>query len=310
MENLVVFDANSILHRAFHALPPLTTKKGELVNALYGFLLVFLKAVREFKPHYLVACFDYPAPTFRHKEFKEYKAKRLPTPKDLVSQIFKLKRVLKTFEVPIFEKEGFEADDLIASLKQRIENIEINTIIISGDSDLLQLIDNKTKVFLLRKGVKDILLYDKDLVKEKYQGLEPKQLIDYKALKGDPTDNVPGVPGIGEKTALDLIKKFDNIENLYSKIENQKEKIEINQNILEKLKKNKNLAFLSKSLISLKPEIEINFNLENCLKKEYNKKEVVEVLKEFEFYSLIKRLAENKEKKLKKEENFITKSLF
>lgn len=314
MENLVIIDANSILHRAFHALPSLTTKKGELVNAVYGFLLVFLRVIRELKPDYLVACFDFPGITFRHKEYKEYKAKRPPMPENLASQIPKIKDILKVFGVPILEKEGFEADDIIASLKFKNQKSKINIIIVSGDSDLLSLVDKNTKVYLLKSGVKDIVLYDENLVKEKYQGLNPSQLVDFKALKGDPSDNVPGVPGIGEKTALDLIKEFKSIENLYTQLEKQKDKLKINKKTLEKLKKGKELAFLSKLLISLKKDAEIDFALENFSKKEYNKKEVIETLKHFEFYSLIKRIDGTQEKKLKKEkknkENIINKTLF
>ena len=170
-KHLLIIDANSVIHRAYHALPLLTTKKGELVNAVYGFLLVFFKAIKDFQPDYIAACFDFPGPTFRHKKYKEYKAKRPPTPKDLVSQIPKVKEILNAFSVPVFEKEGFEADDIIASLKIKNQRAKIKNIIISGDLDLLQLVDKQTGVYILRKGVKDTVLYDENLVKEKFQGL-------------------------------------------------------------------------------------------------------------------------------------------
>ena len=188
-KRLIIIDSNSIIHRAYHALPRLTTKKGELVNAVYGFLLVFFKAIREFQPDYIAACFDFPGPTFRHKKFKEYKAKRPPTPKDLVSQIPKVKEILDAFSVLIFEKEGFEADDIIGTISCLVSRKqvlpEIETIILSGDLDILQLVDSKTKVYTLRKGVKDVVLYDENLVKEKFQGLTPEQILDFKALRGD-----------------------------------------------------------------------------------------------------------------------------
>ncbi len=170
-KKLLIIDSNSVIHRAYHALPPLTTKNGELTNAIYGFLLVFLKAIKEFKPEFIAATFDLQAPTFRHKKFKAYKAKRPTAPEELYSQIPKIKDLLRQFNVPIFEKEGFEADDIIGTIaklaprKQVFPKIE--TIILSGDLDVLQLVDKQTKVYTLRKGVKDTVLYNENLVKEK-----------------------------------------------------------------------------------------------------------------------------------------------
>ncbi|GAI16870.1 unnamed protein product, partial [marine sediment metagenome] len=209
---LIIIDSNSVIHRAYHALPPLTTKKGEVVGAVYGFLLVFLKAIREFQPDFVAACFDVPGPTFRHKKYKDYKAKRPPVPEDLGQQISRVKEVLRGFNVKIFEKAGFEADDLVGTIshlaprRQALPPIE--TIIISGDLDNLQLAGPQTKVYLLRKGVKDTILYDTAKVKERYQGLTPEQLFDFRALRGDPSDNIPGVTGIGEKTAIELLLQF------------------------------------------------------------------------------------------------------
>ena len=227
-KRLIIIDSNSIIHRAFHALPPLTTQKGELVNAVYGFLLVFFKAIREFQPDFVAAAFDFPAPTFRHKKYKEYKAKRPPAPKELYQQIPKIKELLGVFGVPIFEKEGFEADDIIGTISRLAPKKqvlpEIETIILSGDLDALQLIDAWTKVYALRKGVKNVILYDEKLVKEKFQGLIPEQILDFKALRGDPSDNIPGVTGIGEKTAIELLLKFGSLDNLYKELEENSEK--------------------------------------------------------------------------------------
>ena len=221
-KRLIVIDGNSVIHRAFHALPPLTTKSGKLVNAIYGFLLVFFKAIKEFQPDFIAAAFDFPGPTFRHKKFKEYKAKRPPAPEELYQQIPKVKEILEAFNVPIFEKESFEADDIIGTISQLASKKqvfpEIETIILSGDLDALQLVDSQTKAYTLRKGVKDVVLYDEKLVKEKFQGLTPEQLLDFKALRGDPSDNIPGVTGIGEKTAIGLLLKFGSLENLYKEI--------------------------------------------------------------------------------------------
>ena len=296
-KKLIIIDSNSIIHRAYHALPPLTTKKEELVNAVYGFLLVFFKAIREFQPDFIAATFDFPAPTFRHKKYKEYKAKRPPAPEELYQQIPKVKEVLEAFNVPIFEKEGFEADDIIGTIahlapKRQIIP-EVETIILSGDLDVLQLINPKTKIYSLRKGVKDIILYDEDLVKEKYGGLMPEQLLDFKALKGDPSDNIPGVPGIGEKTAVELIKEFGSLENLYQNLAKLKPKLK------ESLLLQKEQAFLSKELAEIKTNVPIDFNLKKCQWREYDKEKITKILSNLEFYSLIKRLPESKWKKEK-----------
>jgi len=297
-KKLIIIDSNSVVHRAYHALPALVTKKGELVNAVYGFLLVFFKAVKDFQPDFIAACFDFPGPTFRHKKFKEYKAKRPPTPKELYQQIPKIKEVLESFNVPIFEKEGFEADDIIGTItrlapqKQLIPQIE--TLILSGDLDILQLVNSQTKAYTLRKGVKDVILYDEKQVQEKFQGLIPKQLLDFKALRGDPSDNIPGVTGIGEKTAIKLIKEFGSLENLYLELSQRPlpkaAAISVNQRLRAKLEEYKEQAFLSKDLARIKRDVPIDFNLKECQWKEYNKEKTIQILKNLEFYSLIKRL--------------------
>jgi DNA polymerase-1 len=286
-KRLVIIDSNSIIHRAYHALPPLTTKKGELVNAVYGFLLVFFKVLREFKPDFVVATFDFPAPTFRHQEFKEYKATRPKAPDELYNQIPKVKEILNSFNVPIFEKEGFEADDLIGTIsrlapkKQILPAIE--TIILSGDLDTLQLINQHTKVYILKKGVKETILYDERAVRERY-GLPPEQLIDFKALKGDPSDNIPGVPGIGEKTAIKLIKEFGSLENLYSSLTG------LNQPLRAKLEEYKDQAFFSKNLAKINQNIEIDFDFKKGEWKNYDREKVTKILKDLEFFSLVARL--------------------
>jgi len=304
-KKLIIIDANSIIHRAYHALPPLTTKKGDLVNAVYGFLLVFFKAIKDFQPDFIAACFDFPAPTFRHKKYKKYKAKRPPAPEELYQQIPKVKEILKSFNVQIFEKEGFEADDIIGTIsrlapkKQVMPKLE--TIILSGDLDTLQLVESETKVYSLKKGVKDVVLYDKELVKEKFGGLAPEQLLDYKALRGDPSDNIPGVTGIGEKTARELLLKFGTLENLYQEIETNSTKAkELKPKLKETLLKYKDQAFLSKDLARIEKSVPIDFNLAKCRFQSVNKEKARELLRKFNFQSLIERLSkfeENKEKK-------------
>lgn len=301
MENekkcLLIIDSNSIIHRAYHALPRLTTKKGELVNAVYGFLLVFLKAIKDFQPDYIVACFDFPAPTFRHEKYKEYKAKRPKVPEELYQQIPKVKEVLEAFNVPIFEKERFEADDIIGTIsrlapKKRVLP-EIETIILSGDSDVLQLVNSQTKAYVLRKGVKDIVLYDENLVKEKFQGLTPEQILDFKALRGDASDNIPGVTGIGEKTALSLLLKFESLENIYQELEENSEKAKnLKPKLKEILLKYKEQAFLSKTLAQINKNTPLDFSLEKCRWSKYSKEKATKILKDLEFNSLIVRLPE------------------
>jgi len=284
MENkkvLIVFDSNSVIHRAFHALPPLTTKRGEVVGAVYGFLLVFLKAIKEFQPDFVAACFDIKGPTFRHEKYEQYKAQRPKAPDELYLQIPMVKDVLKSFGVPVYEKQGFEGDDLIGTIAKLSPT---ETIIISGDSDNLQLIDDKIKVYTLRKGVKDTVLYDEALVVKKYQGLKPKQLIDYRALRGDPTDNIPGVKGVGEKTATELLQRFGTLENIYKKLD------EIKPKTKELLVRSREDAFVSKDLATIIQDVPLDFSLQDCSWDNYDKEKATRAMEEFGFHSLIPRL--------------------
>lgn len=296
-KRLIVIDGNAIVHRAFHALPPLKTKKGELVNAIYGFLLAFFRAIKEFEPDYVVATFDFPAPTFRHKKYKLYKATREKAPDELYEQIPKIKEVLENFNIQVLEKQGFEADDLIgtiADLAPRKQiHPEIETIILTGDLDALQLVNKNTKVYALRKGVKDTVLYDKEKVKEKYDGLIPEQLVDFKALRGDPSDNIPGVTGVGEKTAIALIKEFKSLDNLYQELrDNTKKAREIKDSLRKKLLDYKEQAFVSKMLAQIKKDVTIDFDLEKNLWGSYNKDKVIKIFENYEFKTLIARLEE------------------
>ncbi len=298
---LIIIDSNAVIHRAYHALPPLTTKKGELINAIYGFLLVFLKAIKEFKPDFIAATFDFPAPTFRHQKYKLYKATREKAPEELYQQIPKVKEILKSFDVQIFEKEKYEADDLIGTISKSAPKKqifpELETIIITGELDALQLVDKNIKVYTLRKGVKDTVLYDEEKVKEKYQGLIPEQLIDFKALRGDPSDNIPGVLGVGEKTAIDLIKKFGSLENLYQELKDNTEKArEIKQSLRKKLLDCKELAYVSQMLAEIKEDVPIEFDLKKCSWGKYDKEKIIQIFKKYEFQTLISRLPEKKDK--------------
>jgi len=297
MKRLMIIDGNALVHRAYYALPKLTKKNGELVNAVYGFLLLFLKAIKEFRPDYICACFDLPAPTFRHKEFAEYKATRVKAPDELYEQIPKIKKILSVFRVPIFEKKGFEADDLIATIAKKAEELDskigdeaIESIILSGDLDILQMVDEKTKVCLPKKGVSQTILYDEKRVWQRYQ-ISPSCLPDFKALRGDPSDNIPGVPGIGEKTAIELLKEFGSLENLYQAIEEKSERAErIKPKIKETLQKLKEQVFFSRMLAQTRNDVPLDFDLKKCQWRNYDKTKAAEIFKQFEFHSLIKRL--------------------
>ncbi len=308
MENkkLIILDGNAIIHRAYHALPPLTSKNGELTNAVYGFLLVFFKAIKDFKPNYVVATFDLPGPNFRHIKYKLYKANRQKAPDELYEQIPKVKEILKKFNIKIFEKQGFEADDIIGTISKTAGKKQIypkiETIIVSGDADVLQLVDKNTKAYLLRKGVKDIVLYDEQKVKEKYEGLLPEQLIDFKSLRGDPSDNIPGVTGIGEKTAISLIKKFKSVDAIYEELrENGLEIKEVKEAIRKKLSQYKEQAYVSRTLAEIRKDVPIEFDLKNCRWEDLNKKEAIKVLQKYGFKSLIAKIEQNQEEEKPKE---------
>jgi len=221
MKQLLLIDANSIIHRSFHALPPFTGPSGEPTGALYGIASILLKLWREEKPAYAAALFDRPEPTFRKKEYPEYKAQRPLASDDLVAQIIEAHHLFEAFGIKTFEKPGFEADDLIATFAERFKNAEdTQVVILTGDRDTLQLIeDDKIVVRTFNKGVSDTTIYDEKAVIEKY-GFPPAVMVDYKALVGDASDNIKGVSGVGPKTATELIKKFGSIEKIWKAVPN------------------------------------------------------------------------------------------
>ena len=286
-KRLIIIDANSLLHRAFHALPPLTNKKGQPTGAVYGFLLTLFKAIKDLKANHIVACFDTPAPTFRHQKFKEYKIHRPKTPEGIVSQIHLMKEVLKSFNIPVFEKDGFEADDLIATIAKNSES-KAEVFILSGDLDNLQLVGQKTKVYTLGKGIKDSVLYDEAKVFERF-GVNPQQMNDFKALTGDVSDNIPGVPGVGKKTAAELIQKFGGIKNLYEELST--DTAVLKPKVKDTLKNNKENAFLSLDLVQTKKDVPIEFNLEDCRFGSFDQEKVKNTFQELGFQSLIERLS-------------------
>jgi DNA polymerase I len=288
-KKLILIDGNAIIHRAYHALPPLTNKKGELLNAVYGFSSTILSVIDKFKPDYIIATFDLAAKTFRHKEFEQYKAHRVKSDQELYDQIPRVKEVTRAMGIPIFEQEGFEADDLIGTLVKKSEGLksapdeEIENIIVTGDLDTLQLVSEKTKVYTMRRGLSDSVLYDSAKIFERY-GIAPNQLIDFKGLRGDPSDNIPGVKGIGEKTASELLKKYDSVEGVYENIS------ELKGALKEKLERDKMQAIKSKHLATIFCDVPVELDLELAKTNGFDREKLVALFQELNFFSLIKRI--------------------
>ncbi len=285
---LLLFDGNALVHRAFHALPPLTVSKtGEMVNAVYGFANTLLKVLAEFKPTYWAVAFDRPAPTFRHEMFEEYKAQRPKAPEELKSQIKRVHQLVDAFHIPIFEIDGFEADDVLGTLGKQASELGSETIIVTGDNDVLQLVLPEIKALMPRRTLSDTVLYDEEAVKQKY-GIRPEQITDFKALVGDVSDNIPGVPGIGEKTATKLIQQFGSLEGIYDNIGNV-----MPSKLRAMLREYQSQAFQSKELVTIVKDVPVNLNLEACHVSTYDRSEVVELFRELEFINLLPRLPQD-----------------
>jgi len=288
LKKLIIIDGNAIIHRSFHALPPtLTTKSGQIVNAVYGFTLFLLKAITELKPQYIVLTLDKKGPTFRHEEYKEYKAQRVKAPDELYDQIPIVKQVAEAFDIPIFELSGFEADDLIGTITRQV-NDRVEKIIMTGDMDTMQLINSHTKVYTMSRGISESVLYDESGVQERY-GLKPDQMVDYKALRGDPSDNIPGVKGIGEKTASDLLHDFKTLDGVYQAVNKNNQKIK--PRILELLQTFKDNAYLSQKLARIDCAAPIKFDLAAAAFNKLDKDKIIKLFSELEFKSLVPRLA-------------------
>ncbi|MFZ2188236.1 MAG: DNA polymerase I [Candidatus Moraniibacteriota bacterium] len=287
-EKLILIDGNAIIHRSYHALPPFTTKNGELVNAVYGFASTLLSIIAKFEPKYIIATFDLAGPTFRHLEYADYKATRAKADDALYAQIPRVKEVTEAFGIPIYAVAGFEADDVIGTLaKQARENSkELETIIVTGDMDTLQLVDDATSVYTMRRGLTDSVLYGKTEIFERFS-LAPEQLIDYKGLRGDPSDNIPGVKGIGEKTAIELLKTYDTLENVYAHLE------DIKKPVREKLERDKIIAIQSKGLATISKVAPVTLDLEKAVTKDFDKEKLVALFTELNFHSLKKRFLGN-----------------
>jgi DNA polymerase-1 len=298
-QRFIIIDGNAIVHRAYHALPPMTTKEGNMVNAVYGFTSMLLKVINDLKPTHLAVSFDLAEKTFRDKIYAEYKATRVKADQELYDQIPIVYKVVEAFDIPIYVKAGYEADDVIGTVacqiqnpKSKIQNESTEVIIVTGDKDLLQLVDENTKVYLLRKGLSQIEMFGNDEVKKLF-GFGPELVVDYKALRGDASDNIPGVRGIGEKTATELIVKVGGVDEIYGQIQNPKSKIqnEFSKGVIKKLTDDEKGARMSKELATIKKDVpDLEFDLEKCKVNAFDEKKIGELLRRLEFFSLIKRI--------------------
>jgi DNA polymerase-1 len=298
MKKLLLIDANSIIHRSFHAIPPFTTPAGKPSGAIYGIASILLKLWREDRPDYAAALFDRPEPTFREEKYAAYKAQRPPAPDELVQQIIEAHKLFEAFGIKTFEKPTFEADDLIATLAEKFKRKEgdggvaqdggendLQVVILTGDRDTLQLVeDDHVVVQTFNKGVSDTTIYNEAAVREKY-GLAPAQMVDWKALVGDPSDNIKGVPGVGPKTALELLQKFGSVEELFAHV-NDDEKI------AKRIGPYRDEAELSRELIILERHVPIDIPPLEELKPYADTKSVEEYFINMGFATLLKRIYE------------------
>lgn len=284
-ERLLILDGNSLLYRAFYAMPALTNSEGIYTNAVYGFTNMLFKMIEDIEPDYIVTAFDRAAPTFRHVEYDEYKAGRKKMPDELGMQFPIVKDLLQKMAINIFEIDGYEADDLIGTLSVFAEKNNIEVYIVTGDKDALQLATDNVKIVINKKGMTEKEVYDKNRMIEEF-GVTPKQFIDVKGLMGDKSDNIPGVPGVGEKTAFKLIKEYGSIENLLQNLENVSGK-KLKENLIE----NSEQAIFSKKLATIITDVPVDMNLESIKsKKEYDNKGLKELFHKLQFKSLLSKI--------------------
>jgi DNA polymerase-1 len=261
VNKLVLIDGNAILHRAFHALPPLTTKRGEPINAVYGLVSMLLRVVQDLKPTHIAICFDRKEPTFRHKAFKAYQAQRPSMADELSGQFEKAKRVIDAFGIPAYEKAGYEADDVIGTIANKTKE---DVVIVTGDRDQLQLVNNRIHVYMPVVGMSQGKMMGAEEVKEK-MGVKPSLIDDYKALVGDPSDNYPGVAGIGPKTAVNLLEKYGSLDNIYKQLK------DIPASTAQKLKDGRESSRISKKLATIVKNVPVGFNIEDAGKWDIEK---------------------------------------
>ncbi|MCX7904699.1 MAG: DNA polymerase I [Caloramator sp.] len=287
-KSIIIIDSNSLLNRAFYALPPMNTSTGQPTNAIYGYTVMLLKILQEMKPDYVIAAFDKSKKNFRHEKFIEYKAGRKKMPDELAQQIEPTKEILRAFNIDILEMEGYEADDIIGTISKKYSKMDFQIKIITGDRDALQLVDENIKVLMTKKGITELEIFSIEEIKQKF-GLEPQNIIDLKALMGDASDNIPGIAGIGEKTALKLLHQFGNLDNIYANIDEIKP-----ERIKNLLMENRELAYLSKELATIKVDVPIEIDLREKVLN-YDLSTVKDVFIKYEFRSLLSKV--NKEDK-------------
>jgi DNA polymerase-1 len=285
-KKLVIFDGHALVHRGYHAIPYLSTKDGTPTNAVYGFTMMMLLALRELKPDYVAVAWDAPGKTFRHDDFKDYKATRKKADQELYDQLPITKEVISAFNIPLLEHSGFEADDIIGSLSKQYED-KVDVVIVTGDMDELQLVSDKTTVFTMRKGFSDTFIYDEKAVHDKY-GVTPEEFIVYKALKGDTSDNIPGVSGVGDKTATDLVSKYQTLDNIYKHLDDLKPAVR------NKMEAGKDSAYLSEKLSTIKRDMKLDFDLKDSVIHEYDRKKVYDLFHKLEFRTLLSKLPAEK----------------
>lgn len=282
-KKLILIDGHALAYRAFHALPEdMRTSQGELTNAVYGFTSMLLNVLREEQPTHIAVTFD-KGLSFRHDAYPEYKAHRTKMPEEMRSQMERVRQVVETLDIPIFEQEGYEADDLLGTLARQAEEQGVDILIVTGDMDLLQLVDEHTRVLASRWRFSDTVTYDLEGVKRRY-GLTPAQLVDFKALVGDKSDNIPGVPGVGEKTAVKLLQQYGSLEAIYEHLD------EIPTRFRNRLETGRDLAFLSRRLVTIVRDAPVRLDLDSCRVRPFDRERVMDLFRELEFRSLVERL--------------------
>src|SRR5262245_27673501 len=284
MERLMLLDGLGLVCRGYYALPPLTTSKGELVNGVFGFCSIVLRGFADLKPDYVAVCFDLSGPTFRHEQYAEYKATRTRMPDDLAAQFPKVREVVKALRIPVYEMQGYEADDVIGTLTVQAEQAPVETTIVTVDLDMLQLVTDRTRLMTTRSGVDNTVIYDPARIWERF-GLRPDQMIDYKALKGDPTDNIPGVPGVGEKTAAKLVAEWVDLDNLYAHVDEVKP-----EKLRDKLVEHRESVFRGRELTRIVRDLPVTLDLDAARLADYDRDTVLRLFREYEFRTLIERL--------------------
>ncbi len=346
-KTLVLIDSNAIIHRAYHALPKtMSLPGGEMTNAVYGYTTTLIKVLEDLKPDYIAATFDLAGPTFRHDEYKEYKATRVKADQELYDQIPRVRELLESLNIPVYEKEGFEADDCIGTIVEKTKDkrlvtkdegsksispssldFSLKTFIVTGDKDAFQLVDGNIFVYNLKHGLNNAQIVDRAGI-EKDWNLQPEDFIDLKALAGDRSDNIPGVPGIGPKTATTLLQSFDTLQGLYDRLAEALEKVgliskseflisnqipNLNDQIIKSLSselgikpaalksliENKDQAFLSQRLATIRRDVPLDFKLEDCIWGDYDKIKVKDFFEKMRFHSLLRRFGGEKSEPVK-----------